>query len=213
LSCHTKLKQRSTWKMRKIADNDLACTSCHQIHQPLAKGHLKKPQPDLCYDCHRPIEHQFQLPSHHPVKEGHLVCTDCHSMKVELVELDRREGVPNGLCFKCHADKRGPFVFEHPPVVEDCSICHEPHGAVVESLLRQNEPFLCLQCHQMHFQTAMQGIEGPFTVSEADKRGGTSHKDGFKSSMLTACTRCHTQIHGSDLPSQSISGQGKAFTR
>jgi hypothetical protein len=32
------------------------------------------------------------------------------------------------LCTTCHADKRGPWLFEHPPVEENCLTCHNPHG-------------------------------------------------------------------------------------
>jgi len=39
-------------------------------------------------------------------------------------------------CLRCHADKRGPFVFEHPPVkVEGCEGCHVPHGSMNARLL------------------------------------------------------------------------------
>jgi len=29
----------------------------------------------------------------------------------------------------------------------------------------------------------------------------------------TKCTQCHAQVHGSDLPSQTVPGQGRALTR
>ena len=44
-------------------------------------------------------------------------------------------------------------------------------------------------------------------------RNGVSTLDGWKKGFLTKCTTCHTAIHGTDLPSQSISGQGAALTR
>jgi hypothetical protein len=33
-------------------------------------------------------------------------------------------------CFKCHADKRGPFVFEHAPVKTDTPAATTYHGCV-----------------------------------------------------------------------------------
>jgi len=45
---------------------------------------------------------------------------------------------------------KGPFAFEHPPVTERCTICHEPHGTVAKDLLRKPVTFLCLQCHAGH---------------------------------------------------------------
>ena len=42
---------------------------------------------------------------------------------------------------------------------------------------------------------------------------GTSSHDSMKRVMLTKCTQCHQSIHGTDLPSQSITGQGRALNR
>jgi hypothetical protein len=36
---------------------------------------------------------------------------------------------------------------------------------------------------------------------------------GFQMAYTTKCTQCHSQVHGSDLPSQSVSGSGKVLTR
>ena len=54
------------------------------------------------------------------------------------------------LCYTCHADKQGPFVYEHAPVTENCVYCHNPHGAVADNLLRQPVTFLCMRCHTGH---------------------------------------------------------------
>ena len=53
----------------------------------------------------------------------------------------------NELCYKCHTEKRGPFLFEHAPVREDCVSCHEPHGSNHKRLLVQKLPNLCWNCH------------------------------------------------------------------
>ena len=57
------------------------------------------------------------------------------------------EATTNETCYKCHAEKRGPFLFEHEPVQDDCSECHNPHGSVNDQLLTARPPFLCQQCH------------------------------------------------------------------
>jgi DmsE family decaheme c-type cytochrome len=115
------------------------------------------------------------------------------------------------LCFRCHAEKEGPFVYEHAPVSEDCMMCHSPHGSVADNLLKQAEPTLCLNCHAMHFHANVESDDS-FTVPRDGSRF-SSGKDGWKKGMLTKCTQCHTAIHGSDLPSQSISTGGNALTR
>ena len=140
-----------------------------------------------------------------------MVCADCHDPHSDRFQHTVAGDRGTDLCFTCHAKHEGPFIYEHTPVVEDCGICHTPHGSVANNLLKQNEPFLCLQCHQTHFHATIPGIEGDFT--SLDGYSGTSSRDASKQAFLTKCTQCHTEVHGSDLPSQSISGQGTGLTR
>ena len=92
-------------------------------------------------------------------------------------------------------------------------ICHNPHGAVADNLLKQAEPALCLGCHPMHFHATVVSVDGAYSVPQAPERASTSTTDGWKQGMLTKCTQCHAEIHGSDLPSQAISTGGNALTR
>ncbi len=206
--CHSNMTKG--WKGHKIQVANMHCTDCHKIHQPVVKGTLVKPEPELCTSCHSDVNAKMHMPSHHPVKEGKMKCTSCHDMSGKTLFAKERV---NDTCLSCHAQYRGPFVFEHAPVAEDCTICHDPHGTVANNLLKQNEPFICLTCHQMHFHTQLSGYEGDFSSPLFPDRGGHSRMLSMKSAFLTKCTQCHSTVHGSDLPSQAISGQGKALTR
>ena len=135
--------------------------------------------PYLCYTCHKDKQVQSQMPSHHPIQEGKVKCTDCHNPHGGPQRMLRAESI-NETCFRCHAEKLGPFTFEHPPVTEDCTICHAPHGSVNNNLLVQSEPFLCLKCH-------------------AGQHAGSRREDPATfATYYTNCLDCHTQIHGSD---------------
>jgi len=210
LNCHRGIDFTS-WLGSTHSEMAGGCSDCHRIHSQ-EKSLLAKPQPQLCFGCHPDKMAQAQMPSHHPVLEGVISCSDCHSPHSGEVKHafggDSRE-----LCFSCHSSLQGPFIFEHDPVNEDCKICHDPHGTVADKMLVQNEPFLCLSCHSMHFHTTLLGVEGEFTVPLHPERSGLSTKEGMKEAFLTKCTQCHSEIHGSDLPSQSTSGAGKALTR
>lgn len=146
----------------------------------LSERLLRQSQPELCFGCHATIESQFSLPTHHPVNEGLVKCTDCHNPhgSRNLLML-RREGAET--CVGCHVEKRGPFVYEHAPVeVEGCTSCHTPHGSVNRMLLlRREERFLCLQCHV-----------DPFAPNVPHGRLG------FQTSG--DCVRCHVGVHGSN---------------
>lgn len=209
------------WEWSAHAAGDVGCVACHEIHAPGAGSLLAESEDTLCFGCHTEVKAAFQLPSHHPVKEGFLACSDCHN-----VHGDQFRNVGDGepvreVCLSCHNEHAGPFIFEHSPVMEDCGICHAPHGAVANNLLHQNEPFLCLQCHQPHFHSILAGAEGDYAPSAAEgaadgryaSLSGTSAHDSMKRVMLTKCTQCHQSVHGTDLPSQSITGQGRALNR
>ncbi|MHB9037627.1 MAG: DmsE family decaheme c-type cytochrome [Armatimonadota bacterium] len=137
-------------------------------------------EPYICYNCHKAQQIQMKMPSHHPVPENKMKCSDCHNPHGGPDGMLKAESV-NETCFKCHAEKLGPFTFEHPPVTEDCATCHNPHGSVQNNLLVQSEPFLCLKCHV-----------GPHS------RSGTLGKPEAIPEYYTECTDCHSQVHGSD---------------
>jgi hypothetical protein len=83
---------------------------------------------------------------------------------------------------------------------------------VANHLLKQNEPFLCLQCHETHFHTARVSLEGPYTLQSGSATNPLG-KTSFMAAFGTKCTQCHVRIHGTDSPSQAVSGRGKALTR
>ena len=137
-------------------------------------------EPYTCYNCHKAQQVQVKMPSHHPIIENKMKCSDCHNPHGGPTGMLKAESV-NETCFKCHAEKLGPFTFEHPPVSEDCSTCHNPHGSVRNNLLVQSEPFLCVKCH-----------------TAPHSRSGTLGNPGAMAQYYSECTDCHNQVHGSD---------------
>ncbi|MCW8196606.1 DmsE family decaheme c-type cytochrome [Proteobacteria bacterium 005FR1] len=169
---------------------ELACIDCHDIHTTGDPVLGRETQSDLCLDCHRRQRADFMRPSAHPVREGLQVCSDCHQPHGSAGPSLLNHSNINDTCYECHAEKRGPFLFEHAPVREDCSNCHVPHGSNHQPLLQARTPWLCQQCHlaQFHPSTAL---------------GGTSVPPRGASHLLLgkACLNCHSNIHGSNHPS------------
>lgn len=137
-------------------------------------------EPYVCYNCHKTQQIQSKMASHHPIPEGKMNCSDCHNPHGGLYGM-LKEDTESETCFRCHAEKEGPFVFNHPPVVENCAICHNPHGSAQNNLLLQGEPFLCLKCHA-----------GPHSRSRSLASGRSFAE------FYSQCTACHNQVHGSD---------------
>lgn len=210
LKCHKSL-DASDWNLSDHAASEVACSTCHPIHKGKS---LVKSDPYLCLKCHRDIKVKSFYPSHHPIMESKMKCSGCHQHHGSLVKNLKTNERLNDLCLNCHADKRGPFVFEHAPVQEDCLSCHDPHGTVANNLLKQNEPFLCLQCHESHFHAGRIGLTEARTLPSTQWVSQNPHgTEGWRRAFLTKCTQCHFKIHGTDNPSQAMSGRGKGMTR
>lgn len=119
-------------------------------NQPEPKALLGTDEATLCGTCHRKVISEFRNAFHHPVPEGRLVCSDCHS--IHPVKDDRKlMRTAKQACITCHADVAGPFVFEHDPASDltgqGCLECHNPHGAANPTLLNSFTRGLCIKCH------------------------------------------------------------------
>ena len=189
LTCHASDTEHMNAINSLHSKNGVSCISCHSPHHAVTKEFLLvKSQPELCYTCHLQQKAQFNMPFHHRVNEGLIQCTDCHNphgtVRPEQVRSSASQDV---VCFTCHADKQGPFVFEHAAVkTEGCSSCHIVHGSPNPHLLKfSNVNLLCLQCH-----TTSTFSSAPGTLSFHNQ-----------ATQFQACTLCHTQIHGSNFDS------------
>jgi DmsE family decaheme c-type cytochrome len=163
----------------------------------------KVPQQEVCFTCHRDIRAQVFRPSHHPIQEGKVKCTNCHNPHGALSHAMLLHESVNEQCYSCHADKRGPYLFEHPPVQENCLTCHNPHGSRSARLLREKPPNLCQDCHD-----AAQHPGTAYDLTEAFPPVGT--QSGVSTRFIArSCLNCHQFIHGSNAPAS----RGRRFVR
>ncbi len=183
IGCHDTSANLAFWEMGAHQSNDVRCTDCHSIHT----GKNAVRQPETCEGCHRSIKTQINKQSHHPIVEGKVKCSDCHNPHGTLAKSMLRAENTNQLCYTCHADKRGPFIWEHTPVEEDCSICHAPHGSRYDKLLTQRVPNLCHDCH-----ADRRHHDGPYDATTGFIGGSASEY-----SVGRSCLNCHSRIHGS----------------
>ncbi|MGP8152548.1 MAG: DmsE family decaheme c-type cytochrome [Smithella sp.] len=193
LSCHQDSRVVPFWDLSSHKTNGVSCSDCHSGHSG-TKNNLKATQPDLCYTCHLSVRAQMNKQSHHPVKEGLMKCTQCHDQHGGSGPKMIKADTVNELCFKCHAEKRGPFLWEHPPVAENCMTCHVPHGSNHGKLLTSKPPLLCQSCHD-----AAQHPGTIYTNLETFPGSATSGKNRM---IARGCLNCHSNIHGSMSPSQ-----------
>jgi DmsE family decaheme c-type cytochrome len=189
MSCH-RGDTHTWWAGSAHDDADLGCTACHTVH--VAVNPVADPVAvnGLCYQCHTQVRSAAKMRSRHPIEEGRTACVDCHNPHGSSTEALLAEPTLNDNCYRCHAEKRGPFLFEHAPVTEDCGSCHQPHGSINDALLTVRTPFLCQQCHSAAFHPSL-----PTTGSGLP--GGAANQNLLSKN----CLNCHSQVHGSNHPS------------
>ena len=217
MTCHAGARQLAFWSSGAHKKNDVSCTNCHSIHGGQAAANYRNlkdksfaaapyttTQRQLayktCIGCHRDIRGEIMKPSHHPIIEGKVACHDCHDPHGAMTPVMLKAESYQDLCTSCHADKRGPWIHEHPPVMENCATCHTPHGSSHNRLLAQKPPALCMDCHP-----------GGHTHGIYDGRGTIP---GVNPSNIrvegSGCVNCHRQIHGSNAPPSAF---GQFFLR
>jgi len=209
LDCHKKDAKRMLWAGSQHQGADLACNACHKVHTNRDKVMAKATQTEVCYACHKAQRAQMSRPSHHPVPEGKMACSDCHNTHGSIGPKLAKRDSTNATCYTCHAEKRGPFVHPHEPVTEDCASCHNPHGSTVAAMLKARPPMLCQQCHTPHVAGgvgALGGQPGVFAPavpgqSRPEVTANSSGKNVVNLWQGRSCLNCHTQIHGSNNPS------------
>ena len=180
LSCHTD-SSRSAWHSSEHAFEDLSCSNCHKVHQKDDPMMTPKLQVETCTSCHSKTKSDLHKRTSHPILNGDMQCSSCHDPHQTVNEYSLNFSSINETCYDCHAEKRGPFLWEHEPVTEDCTLCHNPHGSINSGMLDKRLPQLCQDCHKVPHAN----VEIP--ENDLRVRGGS-------------CMNCHNQVHGSNHP-------------
>jgi DmsE family decaheme c-type cytochrome len=192
MTCHTR-GQHALWEGSQHEARNVACVTCHSVHSPKSlKAQLKAPdQLKLCVNCHRDKVAKLDKSGHMPVREGKMECSSCHNPHGSTnVRLLKTGNSINELCASCHAEKRGPYLFEHAGISgESCATCHDPHGSSNDRMLVAKLPFLCQRCHNH--------TRHPATMYD-NRVTATSNR-----LYSRACVTCHAAIHGSNHPAGS----------
>jgi DmsE family decaheme c-type cytochrome len=191
LQCHDGA-ERTYWQLSAHDSADVSCTSCHTVMKAVSHEDLlsKKNETDTCSQCHLMPRSQMFRNAHMPLRptEEKMSCSSCHNPHGTIADRLIRDHTINDTCYRCHAEKRGPFLWEHPPVYENCLNCHNPHGSTREAMLQHSVPRLCQLCHPTGHAGSPRDPDHRFVIG-------------------TSCLQCHTNIHGSNHPS------GQRFVR
>lgn len=221
LQCHAMDRTHANWRGSKHDRSDMSCLSCHNVHhvkmlnrmlanltdksgseaaefistrlpgKMLASSSIE----ETCFSCHIGNRKDFFQRSTHlfrsELRNMKVGCTSCHNPHGGEGDKLLVDFTVNNVCYTCHAEKRGPFLWEHPPVRENCMNCHSPHGSSNPKLLTARAHLLCQECH-IHMLPRHETTAGQPLDIWSINRG---------------CLNCHGQVHGSNHPG------GRTFTR
>ena len=216
LNCHEHSTQLVNWDSGTHKTKDVACNDCHTLHGPpktpagygttlAGLGYSPTWEYQVCGKCHLDVKARLSRRSHHPIIEGRITCSSCHQPHGSTYPSMIKAPSVNQLCYRCHAEKRGPFMWQHPPVDENCATCHSPHGSVHQWLLVEKIPNLCQGCHDSSTHPGtLYGRSSLFTGAAPAIQ-----------SVGRACLNCHSNIHGSNAPANpaNLFNSGSNFLR
>ena len=166
---------------------DKECSSCHDKS---SMGKFRKPQPGLCYTCHRNFNETYDF-LHGPVAAGY--CASCHNQHLSksdklLLYKDRQ------LCFHCHNETIVITNKFHEKIEDaNCTKCHDPHGGESRFIVK---PGVCNECHE-NFNKTYDYIHGPVAGGYCTSCHGP-HKSKSEILLLRSgqqlCLHCHNVI-------------------
>ena len=195
-SAHARIRLQSVRSLGQTG-----CESCHgpgSLHITGGGGRGKSifnpgQDPAPCFECHRTVQAEFQLPQHHPLPEHKMNCAQCHDPHGSDI-FKASGGLAmarlNEDCAGCHREQTRPFVFEHPALREGCTACHNPHGSINATLLIQRDVNLCLRCHAQ--------VQGPSVARGQVYIGNVDHSAFIRMGTCWSAG-CHTAVHGSNI--------------
>jgi DmsE family decaheme c-type cytochrome len=193
LTCHNR-GTHAGWESSAHAARNLGCTTCHSVHSPksVQSQLVKATETQVCGTCHRvQVVKTERAVAHMPVREGKMSCSSCHNPHGSISNVKNLKvgSSVNETCTSCHAEMRGPMLWEHTPVRENCTTCHDPHGSSNDRMLNVRMPMLCQRCHVATRHPATVYDNAAITTNKSNRMFGRS------------CVNCHSNVHGSNHPS------------
>ncbi len=200
------------------------CAQCHDPHASDHRYQLKSEPKALCMDCHQPMMEELEAqPYYHEALNSEEGCSYCHDVHSSPYPKMLRQPVRE-LCMSCHdgpikrpdgtelagmGEKLRSSAHLHGPLAEgNCAACHDPHGSVTFSLLRDPYPktfytpwdpkeyALCFRCHDVGaFLTSKTEILTGFRNGDANLH--FVHVNDEKKGRT--CRACHDK-HASNRP-------------
>ena len=223
LECHVEMQEKlstANTVHKPVAED---CALCHDPHASNNTFQLKRKADTICLECHKSMLDALQQQTVvHAALTAPGGCNNCHDVHASSLPKLLKRAVKDA-CMSCHdqpiprkdgeefpgmGDLLRNSKYLHGPIREgSCDACHNPHGSMTFSLLRDPYPkrfyspfsldlyTLCFRCHDADV----------FTTQETRKltrfrNGATNlHFLHVNQEKGRTCRTCH-ETHASNLP-------------
>ncbi|MDI3281063.1 MAG: cytochrome c3 family protein [Bacillota bacterium] len=231
--CHDPMVRN--WPATTHGKAGITCTACHPVKGLHASALTPANAPERCGRCHFKDASGGQDPlagwlldRNSWAGKGHgkagLSCLECHSVhrpSLGSVSLMLKDS-GNELCLRCHSQvpqHQAAQVDERSLMVQNCTICHDPHGGQGGLLMQNvggrswdfNKQYKhfpvaqgkCNQCHSPHLVT--------FGGGRGDEEGEAREGGLLITSSRKLCAQCHPSKNESlnRSPHAKIQGLGR----
>ena len=193
LRCHNR-GEHAGWEGSGHERRNLSCTTCHSVHSPKSlDASARQADPDRAVrdlSSRAGRQDRARRGAHAGARRQDVVLVVPQPARLD----QQRQGAQGRQlgresCTSCHAEMRGPMLWEHAPVKENCATCHDPHGSSNDRMLVVRMPMLCQRCHVATRHPATIYDKDEITVNKSNRMFGRS------------CVNCHSNVHGSNHPS------------
>lgn len=170
-----------------------------------------------CLQCHQKSARLFWQGSAHESRD--VACTNCHTAMTDVSpksQLAKQTEIET--CGQCHTQKRAQTMrSSHMPLREGkmtCSLCHNPHGTVTQTLLKESGPNeTCYTCHaEKRGPLLWTHVPVQESCGNCHDPHGSNHEKMLKVSKPRLCQQCHQpSAHGATFALGKGSQSGSRF--
>ncbi|MGA1868722.1 MAG: cytochrome c3 family protein [bacterium] len=193
-SCHLPHASSNEFLLFFPYKSSAICLDCHPFNKETHTSYpyMQNFSKVNCLSCHTP--HSSERDGlvfsnlHSPFKKKE--CQKCHSLH------EKKEG--GNLCYTCHMDARKKFLSRSTQHLtgdkEECTICHNPHGAERKSLVRTSLRRLCTRCHDINKKYGNLTPHPEVAAGRCSTCHNAHSSDNpkfFQKEIIALCTECH----------------------
>ena len=153
-TCHAGNRHLVFWERASMRRTRCRAVSCHSIHgkpgpvvvAPFTTS-FRPNESDLCGTCHQQVRAATLKPSHHPIIENKIKCSDCHNVarRAHAGDAEGGDGEPAVLLLPRRQARAVPV--RAPGGRGELPVLPQPAWLGVRKLLNEKVPNLCQDCH------------------------------------------------------------------